>query len=127
MTESFGDGKIITMEQTIHPVIKIQIFTDEKCFGPGIAKLLRQVQQLHSLRAAALSMDMAYSKAWTTVKRCEKALGIKLLINKTGGSHGGGAMLTEDALRLLRCYDAYCAALRQESERLFQIHFAELF
>lgn len=109
----------------LHPVLKIQLFTDEKCFGPGIAKLLRQVQQLHSLRAAAISMDMAYSKAWTTVRHCEQALGRKLLVNKTGGRHGGGAALTEDAEQLLRCYDAYCEALRADAERLFVMHFSD--
>ena len=48
--------------------LSCRLFTDAKCFGPGVARLLHAVQRLHSLRAAALSMDMAYSKAWTVIK-----------------------------------------------------------
>ena len=74
--------------------LSCRLFTDAKCFGPGVAQLLHAVQQLHSLRAAALSMDMAYSKAWTIVKNSEKALGFPLLTSTTGGKGGGGAALT---------------------------------
>ena len=56
------------MEQNFRPVLAIRIFADEKCFGPGIAVLLQKVQELHSLRAAAMSIGMAYSKAWTILK-----------------------------------------------------------
>ena len=47
---------------------------DHKVFGPGIAQLLHRVQEYHSLRAAALSMDMAYSKAWTVLRTAEEQL-----------------------------------------------------
>ena len=54
--------------------LSCRLFTDAKCFGPGVAQLLHAVQELHSLRAAALSMDMAYSKAWTIIKNSELSL-----------------------------------------------------
>lgn len=107
----------------LHPVLKIQLFTDEKCFGPGIAKLLRQVQQLHSLRAAAISMDMAYSKAWTIVRRCEEALDFPLLVSSTGGRRGGGASLTQEARDLLEAYRRYCQRLEDLSQSIFQEEF----
>ena len=62
------------MEMKMTYNLSCRLFTDAKCFGPGVAQLLHAVQQLHSLRAAALSMDMAYSKAWTVIKNSEKAL-----------------------------------------------------
>ena len=34
---------------------------DNKIFGPGIAQLLHRVREFHSVRAAALAMNMAYS------------------------------------------------------------------
>ena len=74
--------------------LSCRLFTDAKCFGPGVAQLLHAVQELRSLRAAALSMDMAYSKAWTIIKNSEKALGFSLLDSTTGGKGGGGAALT---------------------------------
>ena len=36
---------------------------EERIFGPGVAELLERVQEHHSLRSAAASMEMAYSKA----------------------------------------------------------------
>lgn len=40
----------------------------ERVFGPGVAELLKRVQEHHSLRAAAFSMEMAYSKAWQIIR-----------------------------------------------------------
>ena len=74
----------------LHPVITVRLYTDEKCFGPGVAMLLERVERLHSLRSAAMDMDMAYSKAWTILRNAEKQLGYKLISSTTGGRHGGG-------------------------------------
>ncbi len=102
--------------------LSCRLFTDAKCFGPGVAQLLHAVQELHSLRAAALSMDMAYSKAWTIIKNSEKALGFSLLDSTTGGK-GGGAALTPEGARLLRAYDTFCARLHDAADELFQEEF----
>ena len=84
------------MENDLHLVLSVRLFTDRKCFGPGVAQLLHAVEEHHSLRAAAQSMEMAYSKAWTIMKNAERGLGVKLLSSSTGGKHGGGAALTEE-------------------------------
>ena len=81
--------------------LSCRLFTDAKCFGPGVAQLLHRVERLHSLRAAAAEMEMAYSKAWTVIKNAENALGFKLLASTTGGRHGGGAALTPEGKALL--------------------------
>ena len=104
--------------------LSCRLFTDAKCFGPGVAQLLHAVQELHSLRAAALSMDMAYSKAWTVIKNSEKALGFSLLDSTTGGKGGGGAALTPEGARLLRAYDTFCSWLHDAADQLFQEEFA---
>lgn len=104
--------------------LSCRLFTDAKCFGPGVAQLLHAVQELHSLRAAALSMDMAYSKAWTIIKNSEKALGFSLLDSTTGGKGGGGAALTPEGARLLRAYDTFCSRLHNAADELFQEEFA---
>lgn len=104
--------------------LSCRLFTDAKCFGPGVAQLLHAVQELHSLRAAALSMDMAYSKAWTIIKNSEKALGFPLLDSTTGGKGGGGAALTPEGARLLRAYDTFCSRLHDAADQLFQEEFA---
>ncbi len=113
------------MEQTLHPVLSVRLFTDEKCFGPGVATLMQLVQSCHSLRAAAMQMGMAYSKAWTILKTAEDKLGFKLLHSTTGGKHGGGAQLTEQGAALLAAYTRYCQTLREFAQREFVAEFSE--
>ena len=89
-----------------------------------VAQLLHRVQELHSLRAAAMSMNMAYSKAWTVVRNAEDGLGFHLLTSTAGGKHGGGAVLTDEARQMLTAYDEYCEKLRAYGEKLFEETFA---
>lgn len=111
----------------LHYNLSCRLFTDEKCFGPGIAELLHCVERLHSLRAAAAEMEMAYSKAWTIVKNSESSLGFKLLVSTTGGKNGGGAALTPEGAALLQAYDQFCAQLHQIGDALFQEKFKVFF
>ncbi len=83
-------------------VITARLFRQDKCFGPGIAELLEGIEELKSLRSAAMRMGMAYSKAWRIMHECEEKLGIKLLCSSTGGRGGGGAEVTDEGKRLLR-------------------------
>ncbi len=112
------------MDRELRVVISSRIFTDQKCFGPGVAQLLKKVDELHSLRAAAMSMSMAYSKAWTVIRGAEEGLGFKLLTSTAGGKHGGGAALTDEARLMLAAYDEYCEKLRAYGEKLFEQTFA---
>ena len=68
------------------------IFLDEdgeKFFGEGPCRLLHAVEQTGSLRAAAQSMGMAYTKALKLVRHAEKALGFALT-ERTAGGQGRG-------------------------------------
>ena len=88
--------------------------------------LLHRVERLHSLRAAAMDMDMAYSKAWTILREAEQGLGVKLVHSTTGGKNGGGADLTEEGARILAAYDQFAGELKAAGEQLFQKYFGEL-
>lgn len=112
------------MKNDLHVVVSVRLFTDQKCFGPGVAELLHRVEAHHSLRAAAQSMEMAYSKAWTVIRRAEAGLGFPLLQSTTGGKNGGGATVTPEARRMLEAYDAYCAELKDWAARRFEETFA---
>lgn len=96
-----------------------RLFNEDKAFGPGVAQLLHRVEELRSLRSAANSMEMAYSKAWTIIKNSEKALGYPLLASTTGGKNGGGAVLTEEGASLLKKYDEFCAEMQAYGDKLF--------
>ncbi len=110
----------------MHYNFTCRLFTDTKVFGPGIARLLHGVERLHSLRAAAGEMEMAYSKAWNIIRNSEEALGCKLLASSVGGKGGGGASLTPEAERLLAAYDGFCADLRARGDELFEKYFGYL-
>lgn len=116
----------VNMEKKMYPKLTIRLFTDQKCFGPGVATLMHRVEEHHSLRAAAISMDMAYSKAWTVMKNAEAGFGFKLLHSTTGGRGGGGAVLTAEGKALLAAYDSYVEKLTAEAEALFPLHFEKL-
>ena len=68
---------------------------------------------------AAMSIGMAYSKAWTILKNAQQHLGFELLHSTTGGKHGGGATLTPEAAALLAAYEEYCSELNTFAMTLF--------
>lgn len=111
------------MTNKFKPVVSLRILGEEKCFGPGIAQLLRLVEEKHSLRAAAISMSMAYSKAWAIVKTAEKELGFDLLVSTTGGKNGGGAHLSQQAISLLAAYEQYYNDVRNYAQKEFESRF----
>lgn len=116
---------IFSMKKDLHLKLTVRLYADgdERCFGPGIATLLHRVEAHHSLRSAAASMGMAYSKAWRIVRTAERIFGCKLLDSAIGGKNGGGAVLTAEAERLLLAYDGYCRELEQFAARKFQAYF----
>ena len=101
--------------------LTVRLFTDDnqRCFGPGIATVLERVREHRSLRAAAASMEMAYSKAWRIIRTAEDVFGCKLLDSTIGGQHGGGAVLTPEAERLLEAYRVYQADVEQYARGRF--------
>ena len=108
------------MDNELRAHLTVRIFTDRKCFGPGVAELLRRVRELHSLRAAAMSMNMAYSKAWTIQRTAQDGLGFALLHSSTGGRNGGGATLTAEGEAMLSAYETYCEKLEAYGKTLFE-------
>lgn len=104
---------------------KITFFDDNgnKFFGEGPARLLRGIETAGSLRAAALSMGMAYTKALTLIRNAETALGFSLIIRTTGGKSGGGSKLTEEGKEWLEKYEAYRDACLEANRRLYMEFF----
>lgn len=107
------------MEKNITVRLTARLFAEEKCFGPGVARLLAAVDELHSLRSAAQSMNMAYSKAWAIVHAAEQGFGCKLLHSTIGGAGGGGAVLTDEARQIMDAYGEYCRRLNEYGQTLF--------
>lgn len=108
-------------------VTKITFLDDngKTFFGEGPARLLRGVEGTGSLRAAAMSMDMAYTKALKLIRNAETALGFALVCRSTGGKDGGGSFLTEEGKEWLRRYEAYRDACKLSNSRLYLEFFPE--
>jgi len=93
------------MSNPLHFNVRVKVFAPEGdpkyAFGKGTAMLLRGVDTLHSLNQAAKEMNMAYSKAWTSIKATEAHLGFPLI--ERHAQHG--SELTEKGRRLLELYE----------------------
>jgi len=112
----------------MRPVTKITFIDDNgiKFFGEGPCRLLRCVEKTGSLRAAALEMEMAYSKASKILKQAEISLGFSLTRRSTGGKNGGGSILTPEGKRWLQQYEAYRDACVKASQELYRLHFPKI-
>ena len=109
-------------------VTKITFLNEDgkKFFGEGPARLLREIDETGSLRAAAISMGMAYTKALKLMKQAEDTLGFSLITRTTGGKAGGGSILTPEGTRWLRQYEAYRDACIKANQALYRQHFPKL-
>ena len=110
------------------PVTKITLTDDNgiKFFGEGPCRLLRCVEKTGSLRAAAIEMEMAYSKASKILKQAEQALGYSLTTRSTGGKDGGGSILTPEGAQLLRQYETYRDACVKANQALYRQYFPRI-
>jgi len=60
----------------------------------GRVVLLERIREHHSIAAAARSLDMAYSHAWSLVAAMNRLAGRELVGRSFGGRQGGRAWLT---------------------------------
>lgn len=93
----------------MRPDLRAYLLDDggHRVFGPGPVELLERVGELGSLRAAAIEMGMAYTKATRIVRDAERAFGFPLTERTVGGSGGGGSSLTPAARDLIVRYRAF--------------------
>ena len=105
------------------------VFTDDngtKFFGEGPFRLLCCVEKTGSLRAAAMEMEMAYSKASKILKQAEANLGFSLTSRSAGGKDGGGSVLTPEGKQWLSRYKAYRDACIRANQTLYRQHFPRI-
>lgn len=72
--------------------------------GPGKADLLDAITRTGSISAAAREMGMSYRRAWDLVDTMNRCFVQPLVVTATGGSHGGGAQVTEFGSEVLHRY-----------------------
>lgn len=95
----------------------------DKFFGEGPYRLIKLIDETGSLRQAAEQMSMAYTKALKLLKRAETALGFKLTERQTGGSKGGGSILTSEGREWINKYEQYREACNEANSKLYMAFF----
>ena len=116
------------MEKNIIPKCKLWFSTknDEGVFGDGKYQLLKAIQKTGSLKAASLSLDISYRKAWGDLKKSEKCLGIKLINKIRGGVDGGKTVLTLEGKKIIKAYSKYAGTIKNQIEKSFKLFVKEL-
>lgn len=106
----------------MEPMTKVYLLDEEhqKFFGEGPYRLLTAVEETGSLRAAAASMGMAYTKALKLIHHAEKVMDIDLTIKSTGGRAGGGSLLTPEGKELMAKYEIYRNRCEEANRRIYQ-------
>ena len=102
--------------------IKLFLLDSEgkRFMGIGIVWLLRAVIEHKSLKQAAESMNLSYSKANKMVRRVESVTGEKLLFASKGGIERGGSTLTPFALKYIETYEKMSKSIKENSQKYLQ-------
>ena len=64
----------------------------------GRIVLLEQIIEKGSISAAAKGMSMSYKKAWEMIHAINSESNNPIVIKKTGGKNGGGAVVTKEGI-----------------------------
>lgn len=68
---------------------------DGRFLGIGRLELLEHIAALGSISKAAQAMGMSYKRAWDLVSSLNAQAAAPLVATQTGGTRGGGAVVTE--------------------------------
>ncbi|WP_036308091.1 winged helix-turn-helix domain-containing protein [Methylophilus sp. 5] len=105
-------------------LLKIRIsHQGNTALGPGKIELLQNIEQHGSISAAAKQMRMSYRRAWELVDMMNRSFDQAVVVSTTGGSHGGGAQVTEFGQALMLAYQQILQKTAQAAaDELHLIH-----
>ncbi len=87
------------------PRLSLRIkFGDKFHLGPGKIQLMELIDELGSISAAGRAMGMSYRRAWMIIDAVNAAAISPVVVKQTGGSGGGGAVLTELGREIVKRY-----------------------
>ncbi len=107
---------------------KVKVRIGEKgnyFYGPGVAELLRCINECGSVRQAAAAMELSYSKAWHMIKNSEAGFGRSLVERSVGGRGGGNATLTEDGRKVMELFYTLEEKIQKDADALYLSVFGE--
>jgi len=78
----------------------------EIAIGPGKAELLHAIAATGSISASAKRLGMSYRRAWLLVDTMNRCFREPVVASATGGSGGGGAVVTDFGRQVLERFAA---------------------
>ena len=85
----------------------------ERFMGIGRLELLGHIQRTGSINQAAKAMGMSYKRAWELVQSMNRLADAPLVATQTGGSTGGGAVVTAEGEKFLTHYQTLQVRFQQ--------------
>lgn len=87
------------------PQVRFRVDFGNRCsIGVGKIQLLEAIARTGSLSQAARTLKMSYRRAWLLLADLNASFNRPVVETKTGGSGGGGAVLTPFGVRLVERY-----------------------
>ncbi len=112
------------LSKFMHDVkLKLQLrvlLKEDIAFGPGKAELLEGIRRSGSISQAAKSMNMSYRRAWQLVETMNHSFLYPLVETQKGGTHGGGATVTDFGEKILNQFRRMEENARQIVEHDFE-------
>lgn len=121
--EDFAELVKLQERRMLHPQVQIRLAKQEVFFGPGTARLLRQIAYVRSVRDACKRLNLSYSKGREMLNFLESELGRCVVERKQGGKYGGEAELTEYGKWFLGQYEQ----LEREMTMTVESRYKEIF
>lgn len=110
----------------MEPKVNLWIEIDEQVvLSRWRVELLTAIAETGSISGAADRVGVPYRRAWEKINEMEQRLGVDLLDTQTGGSGGGGASLTPEALDYIARFQRFCQGIDAYVERHFQDAFGK--
>ena len=92
----------------------LSIFRGEEVFLTAThIKILKQVIKDGSIHAAAKNLKMSYQHAWHLLDKVNQLSPLPVLIRQKGGRDGGGCIISNYGLKLIRTFEAKDLALKE--------------
>lgn len=92
------------MQLRINGRIWLEAAPNERFMGIGRLELLQHIKRTGSINQAAKAMSMSYKRAWDLVQSMNTLAQSPLIITQTGGSAGGGAVISAEGEKYLTYY-----------------------
>ena len=78
------------------------VSANDDYIGHGRIELLENIVKVGSISRAAKEMNMSYKKSWKLIEGLNSMFEQPLVIKEKGGKQGGGAVVTERGLQVIK-------------------------